>query len=268
MSKTRTEIPKDTVAKVQFDSDRTCCVCRERGKPIQIHHIDENPSNNDPANLAVLCFDCHHQTQLRGGFDRKLDGQQVVEFRDDWLRRVTKRRDLADELASGRTVGVDLGPDSPVASGEHLRGLHKIEGVELLTYIRTLPQILRRAYANAQPFWDSGVTTQMMQGSYDVIDVLEQVLIHLASSYPERHFGNQDSKEYINSMTASRFEWHRDHLETEGFGTSGTIVGPMAAANVMEDLKRMVTDMVGSLTLEEETFYVRVWQSKWEEAGE
>ena len=29
-----------------------CCVCQERGKPIQIHHIDENPSQR----LKILLF--------------------------------------------------------------------------------------------------------------------------------------------------------------------------------------------------------------------
>jgi hypothetical protein len=43
-------------------------------------------------NLAVLCFDCHTETQVRGGFHRKLDGEQVVLYRDDWLNTVAKTR--------------------------------------------------------------------------------------------------------------------------------------------------------------------------------
>src|ERR1039458_4973453 len=69
--KTRTEIPAETAAQVLFASDRTCCVCRKPEKPVQIHHLDENPANNDADNLAVLCFDCHHETHIRGGFCRK-----------------------------------------------------------------------------------------------------------------------------------------------------------------------------------------------------
>jgi hypothetical protein len=54
--------------------------------------VDENPANNDPENLAVLCLDCHRDTQIRGGFDRKLDEGQVRLYRDDWLERVRKYR--------------------------------------------------------------------------------------------------------------------------------------------------------------------------------
>jgi len=68
--KVRTKIPVDIAAKVLFVSDRTCCVCRTPGKLIQIHHLDEDPSNHDVRNLCVLCVDCHNLTILRGGFHR------------------------------------------------------------------------------------------------------------------------------------------------------------------------------------------------------
>lgn len=59
---------------------------------MQIHHIDENPSNNALSNLAVLCFDCHRETQISGGFDRKLDAGQVILYKDDWLELVSQKR--------------------------------------------------------------------------------------------------------------------------------------------------------------------------------
>lgn len=90
--KQRLEIPKKLKAQVLFASDRTCCVCRTKGKPTQIHHIDENPSNNVFENLAVLCLDCHTLTQIRGGFHNKLDAEQVLLYRDDWLIHVAKAR--------------------------------------------------------------------------------------------------------------------------------------------------------------------------------
>jgi hypothetical protein len=96
--KGRQAIPTALAARVLFRADRTCCVCRVRGKPVQIHHIDENPANTDIKNLSVLCFDCHRETQLRGGFDRKLDPDQVVLYRDDWNRLVALKR-ASEELA-------------------------------------------------------------------------------------------------------------------------------------------------------------------------
>ena len=91
--KQRIEIPKDLKVDVLFASDRTCCVCRIKGKPTQIHHIDENPAHNVFENLAVLCFDCHNLTQIRGGFHNKLDAAQVLRYRDDWLNKVAKLRE-------------------------------------------------------------------------------------------------------------------------------------------------------------------------------
>ena len=50
--KERERIPEDVAATVLFESDRTCCVCRER-RPAQLHHIDEDPANNEvPLRLA------------------------------------------------------------------------------------------------------------------------------------------------------------------------------------------------------------------------
>jgi Protein of unknown function (DUF3298) len=90
--KSRIEIPQAIAAQVLFAADRTCCVCREKRRQVQIHHIDENPANNTIENLSVLCLECHHATQIRGGFDRKLDAAQIALYRDDWLKFVASKR--------------------------------------------------------------------------------------------------------------------------------------------------------------------------------
>jgi len=111
MGKKREPIPPATAARVLFLADRICCKCRDPGKPLQIHHIDENPANNEPPNLAVLCLDCHHETQLQGGFARGLTSDQVVLYRDDWLRTVSARRASASGDAwsrDDRDASVDL----------------------------------------------------------------------------------------------------------------------------------------------------------------
>lgn len=85
-------IPPEIAAKALFRSDRTCCVCRMRGKPVQIHHIDGNNRNNKLENLAVLCLDCHAETQVVGGFHRKVDAEQVILYRNDWENIVQRER--------------------------------------------------------------------------------------------------------------------------------------------------------------------------------
>lgn len=85
-------IPTATSAKVLFLSDRTCCVCREGGRPVQIHHLDEDNFNDRIENLAVLCLECHALTQLQGGFHRRLDAEQVRLYRSDWYDRLAAQR--------------------------------------------------------------------------------------------------------------------------------------------------------------------------------
>ncbi|MHC5703942.1 HNH endonuclease [Streptomyces tirandamycinicus] len=98
--KNRVRIPSELAAQVLFAADRACCVCRAKGKPIQIHHIDDDPSNNKFTNLAVLCLDCHDLTQIKGGFGRKLDADQVRLYRDHWIGTVAEsRRSSAPEIS-------------------------------------------------------------------------------------------------------------------------------------------------------------------------
>lgn len=106
-------IPVDIAAKVLFLSDRTCCVCHEEGKPVQIHHIDEDNTNNGYQNLAVLCLDCHTETQIEGGFHRKLDAEQVLLYRNDWLDRVARER--ATDLARKPTTKASEASDEEIA---------------------------------------------------------------------------------------------------------------------------------------------------------
>lgn len=85
-------VPEEIATKILFLSDRTCCVCRNKEHPIQIHHIDGDHSNNKEENLAVLCMICHNETQLKGGFNRKLDPSLIKLYRDNWLDIVARRR--------------------------------------------------------------------------------------------------------------------------------------------------------------------------------
>lgn len=105
----RIEIPQGVAAELLFLADRTCCVCRQRLRPVQIHHIDGDPTNSTLENLAVLCFDCHRETQIRGGFDRKLDAAQVRLYKADWNRRIEASRSAATlpttpAFANGQTL--------------------------------------------------------------------------------------------------------------------------------------------------------------------
>src|SRR3954447_8844556 len=101
MAKARSPVPAATAAGVLFAADRTCCVCREVGKPIQLHHLDEDPTNHQQANLAVLCLACHEDTQRKGGFSRRLDADQVRLYRDSWNQTVAAARSTSSASEAG-----------------------------------------------------------------------------------------------------------------------------------------------------------------------
>ena len=117
--KLRIPIPDDVEADVLFRSDRTCCVCHKAGKQVQIHHINDNPADNDPVNLAVLCLECHAQTQLTGGFGRKLNAAVVIRYRDHWLSVVEMRRS-AESLESELRKDEETHPISSTSQDYHL----------------------------------------------------------------------------------------------------------------------------------------------------
>ncbi len=110
-----TEVDEKKAAKILFMSDRTCCVCRIKGKKVQIHHIDGNHENHDEENLAILCLECHDDTLLKGGFDRKLSPEQVRMFRDDWIDRVEQvRAKLDEEIIKSKLQTKDVSEISPI----------------------------------------------------------------------------------------------------------------------------------------------------------
>jgi hypothetical protein len=84
MSKDRIPIPDNLAAEVLFASNRSCCVCRNPGRKVQIHHIDANPANNDFCNLAVICNDCHSDAHTTQAFARNLTPDLIRKYNDNW----------------------------------------------------------------------------------------------------------------------------------------------------------------------------------------
>jgi len=269
--KLRIQIPDNIAAEILFLSDRTCCVCNTRGKQVQIHHIDENPSNNVIDNLAVLCFDCHDQTMVKGGFGRKLDANQIMKYRSEWIDRVKNRKEKADNLASiqtvtGTTQTVVVNTEIVEIDNDFLNYKTYDDPLILKDYLDKILIIHQAQLIIAQSKWDSGVTLTMNQGNHDMIDFYEEVLIELSTFYPKGHFNNQTPNKFFNELISSRFLWYRLILEPNGAGTGGTIVSTMTGGHVMADLKRMIVEMVNSLVFPyeiDEQIDLTNWRNEW-----
>jgi len=235
MAKERTEIPTEVASAVLFDQDRTCCVCREPGKHVQLHHIDEDPSNNSPGNLAVLCLEHHNDTQLRGGFARKLSAETVIRYRDEWIEAVRRRRQEADKIVVARMTA---GFAAPATSWK------RPPQVELMAFIDHLPELRRAARAVAQPEWDAGGTSRARRATTKFVDVLERALARLADWYPPNHFDAKPAEVYFNKFVADRYIWHRVIYQPDQPGSGGTIGHYHAGGGVLNHLGSALADMV------------------------
>lgn len=271
---TRLPVPPDVVAEIMFASMRTCCVCRVAGRSVQIHHIDGDHANNEPENLCALCLDCHHLTQVEGGFARKLDAAQVRRHLADWTERVLRRRDEADRLSTESMVTAL--PNSVAGSqGPAREQLPSIDApsasISLDQYVASLPDLRRRAYDAARIRLETGVTSEMVEAYYSINDVLQNALSGLASYYPVGHFDRENLREYVADAVTSRYAWHRYRHEPHGRGQDGTIVRVLVAQSAIEEIERMVVEMVRSLTESWETSpdpQFEAWKERWVAASE
>ena len=95
MAKKRIRIPAEIEKKIIYKSARTCNVCREFKKGIQIHHIDENPSNNNIDNLIVLCQNCHDEAHTKHDLSKNLTPSKLSYCKKEWENEVAERAALA-----------------------------------------------------------------------------------------------------------------------------------------------------------------------------
>jgi len=267
MPKERAPIPPEVAAAILVASAHTCCKCEERGAPIQIHHIDDNPGNNDPANLAVLCLRCHDETQIRGDFARHLSAESVRLYRDKWIARVEQRRREADALFVARAAGqaatrtdkrtgmkaTESGTKPPQPSKD-----------ELQRYINDLPDFLAATYDRARAGW-AGNNAQMRQATYEVNEVLQEMWLFLAAAYPDKHFGGMPAKDFIEDYVQQRYAWHYALATGPRPGPHGTIVGLLTAGGVLSDLQDSIVDTVKSIKgLGESRQSLAEWLGRWE----
>ena len=109
MKKVRITVPADKAAQVLFRNRRRCCVCREPRKPVHLHHIDEDPSNNEWDNLAVLCLDHHSDVTGNQGLGRNYSPEEISLYKENWEEQCAKWRSNS-EIEIGSTEDETVEP--------------------------------------------------------------------------------------------------------------------------------------------------------------
>jgi len=77
-------------------NSNVCCVCKERGLGLQLHHIDSDNSNTVDENLAVLCardHDQHHRPKAYNStYCSELSPLQILEYKNSWESFVSEAK--------------------------------------------------------------------------------------------------------------------------------------------------------------------------------
>lgn len=79
-------------------------MCRDKGRDVQIHHIDGDDTNNTVENLVVVCLDCHSRVTGPRGLGRSFSPEEVKKYKVNWESMVKKRRNaiIAPHPSIGR----------------------------------------------------------------------------------------------------------------------------------------------------------------------
>ena len=125
MAKKRVAIPQKTQGQVLREFNHRCALCGAYNP--QLHHIDEDPSNNDPENLLPLCPN-GHLTDLHNP-TAKLDQRKLGLFRQ--YKDPTILSPQFEALFQRLRFLDDVRDDSPV---KELRG----KATELVAFVRAL----------------------------------------------------------------------------------------------------------------------------------
>jgi uncharacterized protein YaaR (DUF327 family) len=80
----RKKLSEKTEAEILFYNRHICCICNEKNKDVQVHHIDEDNSNNELSNLAVLCLDCHSKVTGTRGLGRRYSSVELRRYKSEW----------------------------------------------------------------------------------------------------------------------------------------------------------------------------------------
>ena len=252
----RTSIPDDVAARVLHSHDRTCSVCTIRGRRVQIHHIDEDHANHDFDNLTILCLDCHAESQIKGGFARKLGDTEVRLHRGEWMRRVAERRARADELLVAMQVG------ATAANTALYEPWMKPSEQELVELVQKIPDIMREAEEDAAPRIDSGVTAEMVEGTYSIIEVMRGILVRLGTWYPPRHFGGKTPDQFFEELESSKFGLYWSLYDNGDGLPKGSILKVIVAGTVLEDMKGLLETAVEALIMDFDTIDLVAWRER------
>ncbi|ALL13162.1 hypothetical protein [Caulobacter henricii] len=189
----------------------------------------------------MLCLDHHNQTELKGGFARKLGPDLVRKYRDEWVATVTRGRIEIERRLNEQAQRLPQYERSFVDPSATLG-----ENPALADYLDSLPDLLLATVRSLRTDLNSGVTLDVVMSSGEVVSILESMWVRLARFYADDHFGD-DPGGFLSAHLDEQLKWHSRLIEADGAGSGGTVVRvPLSNRNV-EAAAKAVEDIADAL---------------------
>lgn len=246
-SKKRPPIPESIKSELSYASNNICCLCMCPNRPMQIHHIDENPSHNEFDNLALLCLDCHNKTQITGGFAKKISASDIKKFRNAWYERVIGIRNTVDAIEIDRMSGRKVESCRVYEFGDG--DIFECENKLLVALVLSIESRYEAIHRQAQFLFDVGDTYNIRNGISIEVEGLSRIINELKAYYPDGHFeedGNQQS-----GIDHSMWEYAYKVSSPYGLAEAGTIIHAEAGVIFMNFLKFQINAIVNALLPEQ-----------------
>ncbi len=89
----RPPIPESTLNKLLYETNATCCICKNSENGIVIHHIKEwhISKSHDIENLIVLCPNCHSKVHAKSTLLHNFTDDEVRNFKKTWIEEVSMK---------------------------------------------------------------------------------------------------------------------------------------------------------------------------------
>ncbi len=237
--KTRISIPKQIVADIVVKSFNYCNLCYKHTDDWQIHHIDEDPSNNDPDNLVFLCLNCHSKIHTKRSMSGNYTKEIIKTYRDQLYKII--KSNIANILEIKETINSE---NSSYIQEKADESCFAKENPQIFSLVINMKDEYKLACKRAQILYDAGGTYNVLEGNFLEINCISGFIDEMIKSYPEKHFLNEKGEDIINNIYKSYDELAYRFATPEGFVNAGTMVHSFATRTKIELLKSLVNIIV------------------------
>lgn len=254
--KSRIPVPTDVRAEISYMADNVCCYCTVPGRALQLHHIDENPANNDIDNLVLLCLECHNKTQIKGGFGKKASPEEIKKYRNMWYKEMQSvRNTVKEELVKARTNSFET---SIILDDCNQDYIYEKNNPKLTGFILSIPSFYISLEKRAQILFDTGYISNIREGIYVKIGGLNDIIRELQSFYPNGHFKNDIEITDIDSLF---WEYAYKIAEPEWPNNAGSMIHCFAGEIFIDFLKFKIKQIVTQLLGYEGSYTKITWEN-------